>query len=72
MDSFVNRVAIWIASELGVDACSVANSILPLLKSKERYIKYYALDSVMVISSSSEKSLFFSCFKQFTGRRSYY
>jgi len=58
-DSFVNRVAIWIASELGINASSVAKSILPLLKSKERYIKYYALDSVMVISSSSEKSFFF-------------
>lgn len=54
----VRKSAIWIVSELGENAIPIVESVLPLLKDDERYVKYHALESVMVCSSSGVRNIF--------------
>ena len=54
----VRKSAIWIVSELGSNAIVVAPQVLPLLNDGERYIKYYALESLMVFSASGLGGIF--------------
>lgn len=49
-DVEVNRAAVWIASELGRDANEIFDDVLPLVNSNDRYIKYHALEIIMVCS----------------------
>jgi len=44
----VQKSAIWIASELASNACILIPYIAPLVESKEKYIRYYALECVML------------------------
>jgi hypothetical protein len=51
-DHMVKRAAIWVVAELGEDANELINDVIPLLNYKERYIKYYAIESIMVFTNS--------------------
>ena len=51
-DYMVKRAAIWIVAELGEAANELINDVIPLLNYNDRYIKYYAIESIMVFSSS--------------------
>lgn len=57
-DLSVRKSAIWIVSELGGDAAPIIDAILPLLNDDERYVKYYALESVMSCSCAGVKGIF--------------
>ena len=48
-----------VVSELGSNAIPVAEQILTLLNDDERYVKYYALESLMVFSSSGLENVFY-------------
>jgi len=52
------RAGIWIASELGREACCLVDEAMHLLPLKDRYISYHVLDVVMVCSSRSRHELF--------------
>ena len=54
----VRKSAVWIVSELGSNAISMAEQVLTLLNDDERYVKYYALESLMVFSSSGLEEAF--------------
>ena len=47
-DGGVTRAAIWIASELPVFAPALLSDALPALTSPDRYVRFYALDVVML------------------------
>jgi hypothetical protein len=51
-DYMVKRAAIWIVAELGEAGNELINDVIHLLNYEDRYIKYYALESIMVFSSS--------------------
>ena len=51
-DHMVKRAAIWIVAELGEAGNELINDVIPLLNYEDKYIKYYALESIMVFSSS--------------------
>lgn len=57
-DHMVKRAAIWVVAELGEDANELINDVIPLLNYKERYIKYYAIESIMVFTNSVNFSRF--------------
>lgn len=44
----VRREAVWIASELGDQACDLLPDVVPLLESDDRFLKYRALHVVTV------------------------
>jgi hypothetical protein len=46
----VKRVGIWISSELGLSASSLLDYTIPFLKDADRYMRYHALEIVMVCS----------------------
>jgi hypothetical protein len=50
-DVLVTRAAIWIASELGDDATDLIDYIIPLTRFDDRYIKYHAIECIMVCST---------------------
>lgn len=54
----IRKSAVWIVSELGGGAISIAEQVLTLLNDDERYVKYYALESLMVFSSSGLNKVF--------------
>jgi hypothetical protein len=49
-DSMVRRAAVWVASELGRNAQSLIRDAVPLINDNDRYIRYHALEIVMVCS----------------------
>ncbi len=51
-DHMVKRAAIWVVAELGEDAKELINDVIPLLNYEDRYIKYYAIESIMVFTNS--------------------
>lgn len=52
------KSAIWIVSELGKTALPLAEYVVPLLNDDERYIKYYALEFIMICSSEGSRGYF--------------
>jgi archaellin len=54
----VQKVAIWIVSELGSAANDLSDLVVALIKTDTRYIKFYCLDSIALFSSSGKKDLF--------------
>lgn len=54
----VRRVAIWIFSELGGTVVGLEENLKTLLQEDDRYIKYHALESVMMLSSCGSPNLF--------------
>ena len=57
-NSSVRKSAVWITSELGKDAVPLVECVLPLLGDAERYIRYHALEVVLVCSQAGIKGLF--------------
>jgi hypothetical protein len=53
-DLLVRRAAAWIASELGSQACSLTQQIIPLVYSCDRHLKYYALQVLIVCSAQGD------------------
>ncbi len=49
-DRFVRRAAVWVTSELGIEASSLIQNAIPLVNDGDRYIEYHALEIVMVCS----------------------
>jgi hypothetical protein len=49
-DPLVKRVATFILSELGLGGYTLIDYVIPLLHDEDRYIKYHALEIVMVCS----------------------
>ena len=49
-ERMVRRAAVWVASELGGNARSLIDDVIPLIRDADRYIQYYALEVVMVCS----------------------
>lgn len=50
-DGEVQRAAIWIASELGSQACDLLEEVVPLIARGDRYVTYHALEVVAVCAS---------------------
>jgi len=49
----VQRAAVWVASELGKQACSLIHDVIPLIDSHDRNIKYHALECAIVCASGA-------------------
>ncbi|WP_028314436.1 hypothetical protein [Desulfatibacillum aliphaticivorans] len=56
----VQQAAIWVASELGRDAVPLMDDVMPLVDHKDRYIKYHALEVVMICSFGEHLNKFLS------------
>lgn len=54
----VRRVAVWTASELGPKAAPLTNVVIPLLLESDRYVRYHALEIVMVCSQGASADKF--------------
>lgn len=52
-DVWVNKAGIWIASELGVNAAPVIDSAIKCLKSDDGYVRYYALEVILVCAEAT-------------------
>ncbi|MEQ1878037.1 MAG: hypothetical protein ABL958_15445 [Bdellovibrionia bacterium] len=50
----VQRVAVWIASELGDQGCGLLHEVIPLLESPDRRSRAYALDVVIVCAIGAD------------------
>jgi len=46
----VKHAGVWIASELGKNASEIVDDVIPLASVTDRYIKYHALETIMVCS----------------------
>ena len=57
-DAMVQRAAVFVVSELGADACHLANDVVPLTASTDRYLKYLALEVVAVCSQGEATNTF--------------
>jgi HEAT repeat protein len=53
-DALVQRAAVWVASELGAQAGPLLGDVLPLLRSEDRYLAYYALEVVAVCATGEQ------------------
>jgi hypothetical protein len=51
------RVGAWIASELGSQVCPLISAIRPLLTHASRYVRFFALDPVLVCAGTSDGPL---------------
>lgn len=58
-DYFVRRSAIWVASELGVQASPLLSDVLRVLESDDRFLAYHALE-VTAVCAVGPESLHFS------------
>lgn len=47
----VRRAAVWIASELGRETCSLIDDIILLLNDEDRFLSYHVLDVLIVCSA---------------------
>src|SRR5690554_6268067 len=56
-DYYINKLALFIASELGDKACSLVQDVLPFFSSNDPEFIYYALDVVIVCSHEYPKEL---------------
>ncbi len=63
-DENVNRVAVWIASELGSNGFELLEDVAPLIDSTNLYVKYYAMEVVALCSESSRPGLFLKVIRQ--------
>jgi hypothetical protein len=55
----VQGAAVWIASELGKDGRCLLSHVIPLLDYRDRYLRYHALEVVMVCSVDENVDKFF-------------
>ena len=63
-DENVNRVAVWIASELGSNGFELLEDVAPLIDSTNLYVKYYAMEVVALCSESNRPGLFLKVIRQ--------
>lgn len=54
----VRRVAVWLAAELGTQASVIISHVVPLLFETDRYVRYHALEAVMVCSHGENAGKF--------------
>lgn len=52
-DKSIQGPALWIVSELGNEGCSLLPYVLPFVSSEERFLKYYALECIIVCSKGN-------------------
>jgi len=57
---FVQRVAVFVASELGSSVCGLLDNIAPLLCSNERYLQYHAMEIITICSIGDKTGAFLS------------
>ena len=57
-DPMVQHAAIFVASELGIAAEELLECVVPLIQRGDRYVKYNALEVVMVCSTEERGELF--------------
>jgi hypothetical protein len=53
-DGEVQKAAVWIASELGSQACDLLDDVVPLIARGDRYVTYHALGVVAVCASGDQ------------------
>jgi hypothetical protein len=58
-DVHVQRVAAFVASELGIQARSLVDDVIPLLSSGNRYLQYHALE-VLTVCCKAERAVDFA------------
>ncbi len=51
------KYAVWILSELGVKACPLVRDVVPLLSHSARYVKFFALDVMLMCATSADHDL---------------
>src|SRR5439155_23908582 len=49
-ERMVKRAAVWVTSEIGDDGRSLIHDVIPLIRDDDRFIQYYALETVTVWS----------------------
>ncbi|WP_343531983.1 hypothetical protein [Pedobacter sp.] len=47
----IQKSVIWIVSELATNSCALLPYVIPLTKSKDNYIKYYALECILLCAT---------------------
>jgi hypothetical protein len=47
-DTLVRHAAVWVTSELGQQACTLLDDVIPLITSDDRYLSYHALEITVV------------------------
>jgi hypothetical protein len=57
-DLLVRRAAAFVAEELGIQAQSLIDDILPLLASGDRYLQYHAMEALAVCSQGEQAAAF--------------
>lgn len=57
-DVFVQRSAAFVASELGREAWSLVDDVIPLLRSTDRHVSYYAMEVLTVCCEGVHAELF--------------
>jgi hypothetical protein len=62
-DKFVQKTAIWIVSELSNQGCALLQYVVPLVKSDELYIRYYALESISICAKGENANEFIHLIK---------
>lgn len=54
----VQKTGIWIVSELAKKACSLLKHVVPLVKSRNSYIKYHALECILLCGIENQVNEF--------------
>lgn len=57
-DPALRRVATWIVSELGEQACCILEAVAPLTESQDRHIAYYSLETVANCATGKDAHYF--------------
>ncbi|NJK30986.1 MAG: hypothetical protein HC927_00480 [Deltaproteobacteria bacterium] len=57
-DVFVNRSAAFVASELGAGASTLIDDVIPLLRSPDRHVRYYATEVLTVCAKGDRAKEF--------------
>jgi hypothetical protein len=55
---FVRRVAMFVTSELGIDARDLMDDVIPLLSSTDVYLQYYAMEVIAVCAHREQAPKF--------------
>jgi len=67
----IQKTAVWIISELGNKACSLISYVVPLVNNELPYLRYYALECILLCAEGRNVSYFKHIFKAIEDEEDY-